>query len=148
MTRRILAAGARGWQLLDGPSSVCVPTVEFHDAAAAAVAALSAPAGLYYVTDGHPRTQGELTEIITAGLGRELHPLADAHWGHGQLFGYHRPVDGSKFRAITDWRPRYPDAAERLGQKISHDPPWLSANSLNRAAVIGFAQAAEGLRTI
>ena len=87
------------------------------------------------------------------GDDRKLHPLADAHWGHGQLFGYHRPVDGSKFRAVTDWRPATPTqlkgSASFAGpQKISHDPPWLPANSLNRAALIGFAQAAEGLRTI
>jgi len=116
VTRRILAAGARGWQLLDGPPGIRVPTVEISDAAAAAVAALSAPTGLYYVTDGHPRTQGELTGTIQAGLGRQLHPLADARWGHGPLFGHHRRVDGSEFRLVTDWRPRYPDAADRLGQ--------------------------------
>lgn len=116
MTRRILAAGARGWQLLDGPPGIGVPTVEISDAAAAAVAALSAPQGRYYVTDGRPRTQAELTKTIQAALGRELHPLADVHWGHGPLFGSHRPIDGSEFRQVTGWRPRYPDAAERLGQ--------------------------------
>jgi len=116
LTRQILAAGARGWQLLDGPPSARVPMVEISDAAAAAAAALSAPAGLYYVTDGSPRTQRQLAEIIQAGLHRELHPLADARWGRGRLFGRSRPVDGSEFTAATAWQPRHPDAAERLEQ--------------------------------
>lgn len=116
LTRQILAAGARGWQLLDGPPSARVPTITITDAAAAAVAALAAPAGLYYVTDGSPRTQRELAQVIQSGLGRELHPLADARWGQGQLFGRSRPVDGSRFRVAADWQPRYPDTAERLGQ--------------------------------
>jgi hypothetical protein len=116
LTRQILAAGARGWQLLDGPPGARIPTVEITDAAAAAVTALAAPAGLYYVTDGNPRTQRELAQIIQSGLGCELHPLADARWGHGQLFGRSRPVDGSRFSVVADWQPRYPDTAERLGQ--------------------------------
>jgi hypothetical protein len=126
LTRQILAAGARGWQLLDGPPDARVPTIEITDAAMAAVTALAAPAGLYYVTDGNPRTQRELAQIIQSGLGCELHPLADARWGHGQLFGRSRPVDGSRFRVVADWRPRYPDTAEGLGQlcRLPEEQPW------------------------
>jgi nucleoside-diphosphate-sugar epimerase len=115
ITRQILQAAARGWQLLDGPPGACVPVVEISDAAAAAVAALSAPPGLYYVTDGRARNQRELARIFQDGLGRELHPLADGRWGRGRLFGSSRLVDGSLFPAATGWRPRSPAAAERLG---------------------------------
>jgi nucleoside-diphosphate-sugar epimerase len=114
LTRQILQTAARGWQLLDGPHDACVPMVEISDAAAAAVAALAAPPGLYYVTDGHARNQRELAQIVQDGLGRELHTLADGRWGRGRLFGSSRLVDGSPFRAVTGWRPCLPDAAEQL----------------------------------
>ena len=91
LTRQILQAAARGWQLLDGPPGAYVPMVEISDAATAAVAALSAPPGLYYVTDGHARNQRELAQIVQEGLGRELHTLADGRWGRGRLFGSFRP---------------------------------------------------------
>lgn len=115
-TRQILAAAARGWLLLDGPPGACVPAVEISDAASAAVAALTAPAGVYYVTDGAPRPQCELADAIAAAAGRELHPLNDGGGGHGRLFCCARPADGAEFRAVTGWRPRFPDAAERLSQ--------------------------------
>jgi hypothetical protein len=116
LTRQVLAAAARGWQLLDGPPGALVPTIEITDAAAAAVAALAAPAGLYYVTDGPPRTQHELAQIIQTGLGRQLHPLDDERWGHGPLFGRSRPVDASRFRTAAGWQPGHPDTAQRLRQ--------------------------------
>ena len=106
----------RGWLLLDGPPEARVPTIETTDAASAAVAALTAPAGVYDVTDGAPRAQRELADAIAAAAGRDLHPLNDGSRGHGQLFGCARPADGAEFRAVTGWRPRFPDAAERLSQ--------------------------------
>lgn len=115
-TRQILAAAARGWLLLDGPPGARVPAVEISDAASAAVAALTAPAGLYYVTDGCPRAQRELADAIAAAAGRELHPLNDGAGGHGQLFGSSLPADDAEFWTVTGWRPRFPDAAERLSQ--------------------------------
>jgi hypothetical protein len=116
LTRQILAAAARGWLLLDGPPEARVPTVEISDAARAAAAALTAPAGTYYVTDGSPRALRELACAIAAAAGRELHPLDDGAWGHGQLFRYSRPADGAEFQAVTGWRPRFPDPAEQLSQ--------------------------------
>jgi hypothetical protein len=115
-TRQILTAARRGWLLLDGPPGTRVPTVETSDAASAVVAALTAPAGVYYVTDGAPRTQRELGEAIAAAAGRDLHPLNDGGRRHGELLGCARPADGAEFRAVTGWRPRFPDAAERLSQ--------------------------------
>jgi nucleoside-diphosphate-sugar epimerase len=115
-TRQILAAARRGWLLLDGPPEILVPTIETTDAASAAVAALTAPAGVYYVTDGAARAQRELADAIASAAGRELHPLNDGSLGHGQLFGCSPPADGAEFRVATGWRPRFPDAAERLRQ--------------------------------
>ncbi|HEX3517266.1 MAG TPA: hypothetical protein VHT26_25020 [Trebonia sp.] len=123
LTRQILAAAARGWLLLDGPPGASIPAIEISDAASAAVAALTAPAGLYYVTDGSPRAQHELADAISAAVGRELHPLEDESWG---LFRCSAPVDGAEFRAVTGWRPRFPDSAERLSQLCRARPGSFS----------------------
>jgi hypothetical protein len=116
LTRHVIGAGSRGWQVLDGPPGTRVPTIEISDAAMAAVAALRAPAGSYDVTDGHSRTQQELTDAIAAGFGRELHPLCDRRWGNGRLFGQSRRLDVTAFRSITGWRPRVADAAEQFAE--------------------------------
>jgi nucleoside-diphosphate-sugar epimerase len=123
LTRQIRAAAARGWLLLDGPPGASIPTIEIGDAASAAVAALTAPAGLYYVTDGSPRAQRELADAISAAVGRELHPLDDESWG---LFRCSAPVEGTEFRAVTGWRPRFPDSAERLSQLCRARPESFS----------------------
>ena len=114
LTRRVIGAAAKGWQMFDGPPDVFLPTVEITDAAASILPALSAPAGRYNVTDGLPRTQGELGEAISAGAGGRLHPLFDLRWGHGSLFGRSRRADSTAFTAVTGWRPAFTDSAVRL----------------------------------
>jgi nucleoside-diphosphate-sugar epimerase len=69
-TRQIMAAARRGWLLLDGPPGILIPTVETTDAASAAVAALTAPAGVYYVTDGAARAQRDLADAIASAASR------------------------------------------------------------------------------
>ena len=114
LTRRVIGAAAKGWQMFDGPPDVFLPTVEITDAASSILPALSAPAGRYNVTDGHPRTHGELGEAIAAGAGGALHPLFDLRWGHGSLFGRSRRADGTAFASVTGWRPAFRDSADRL----------------------------------
>jgi len=114
LTRRVIGAAAKGWQMFDGPPDVFLPTVEITDAAASILPALSAPAGRYNVTDGHPRTQAELSEALATGAGGALHPLFDLRWGHGSLFGRSRRADGTAFTSVTGWRPAFRDSAHRL----------------------------------
>ena len=114
LTRRVIGAAAKGWQMFDGPPDVFLPTVEMTDAAASILPALSAPAGRYNVTDGHPRTQAELSEALATGAGGALHPLFDLRWGHGSLFGRSRRADGTAFTSVTGWRPAFRDSAHRL----------------------------------
>lgn len=113
-THRIIEGAAKGWQFLDGPPEALIPTVELHDGASGIAAALQLPAGSYDLTDGCPRTQGELAAAITDGTGRALHPLFDPQWGNGRLFGHSWPADHLPFRLATDWAPRHPDAAQHL----------------------------------
>jgi hypothetical protein len=124
LTRQVLDAARKGWQVLDGPAGTYLPTVEIGDAAAAVLAALNMPPGTYDVTDGQPRTQSELSEAMAEGLGRSLHPLSEAHWGHGRLLGRSRRLHGTDFTQSADWSPLFPDARERF--RI------LSANCGNR----------------
>jgi hypothetical protein len=114
LTRQILAAGAKGWQMLDGPPGAFVPTIDIRDAGAAVIAALHVPAGVYDVTDGHPRTQGQLAKAIELGFGHVLHPLHDPRWGHGRIFGQSRYRDGASFPRASNWAPRIPDACDQL----------------------------------
>jgi hypothetical protein len=116
LTQRILAAGAKGWQLLDGPSGAFVPIIEGRDAAAAVIAALRVPAGVYHVTDGYPRTQGQLAKAIELGFGNVLHPLYDPRWGLGRIFGESRYLDGARFPRAGNWAPRVPDACDQLAR--------------------------------
>jgi nucleoside-diphosphate-sugar epimerase len=80
------------------------------------IPALRAAPGIYNVTDRCPRTQGELSEAVAAGIGRPLHPLFDVRWGHGPIFGRSRRLDGAVFAAATGWSPRVPDSADRLAE--------------------------------
>ena len=113
MTRWVLDAAVKGWQVLDGPEDPRVPTVEMGDVASAIVAALTLPTGVYDVSDGALRTQEELSDAIAAGMGHGLQPLGDARWGFGPLFSstHHH---GIALGSVAEWTPSYVDPLSRF----------------------------------
>ena len=113
LTRWVLDAAVKGWQVLDGPEDSPVPTVEIGDVASAIVAAFALPTGIYDVIDGALRTQEELSDAIASGMGHGLQPLGDARWGFGPLFGstHHR---GIALGSVAEWTPSYVDPLSRF----------------------------------
>lgn len=105
MTRRVLRAANKGWQLIDGRPDAWVETVGASDAASAIAAGLHAPAGIYNVSDGRPVTQAAITAVLEEATGARLHPLYQAAWGEpGLLFGCSRLLADSDFVSRTGWR--------------------------------------------
>jgi hypothetical protein len=115
ITRRVMGAARRGWQLIDGDPAAWIAALAEPDAARAVLPALTIAPGTYNVTDGTPVTQAMLNARLTAARSRPLHPLDDADWGSvGALFGVSREITDATFAQATGWRPRATPAAEGL----------------------------------
>jgi hypothetical protein len=115
ITRRVVAAARRGWQLIDGDPAAWVAMVTEADAARAVLPALAVPPGTYHVTDGCPVTQGLLNTRLETVLGRDLHSLDETGWGGGgTLFGPSRKITDDTFGRLTGWRPHRTPAVESL----------------------------------
>jgi nucleoside-diphosphate-sugar epimerase len=82
-------------------------TVWLDDAAAAVVAALRAPAGIYNVADAEPPTRGEIDASLAAAVGQaELHePLPDVPPALEMLARSQR-VSSARLREATGWVAR------------------------------------------
>ena len=89
-----------------------VSSIHLADAASAVVAALEAPGGTYNVVDDHPVTKRQHTKALTDAVG-----ISRALIGPGRaalLLGDRTTsmtrslrVSNRRFRAATDWSPRY-----------------------------------------
>ncbi len=97
------------------------PSIHVDDAAAAVVAALDAPAGVYNVAD-EPITKRAWNEAFRRafGLRRELRstPRFVVRLGGRKLavLGASRRVSSQRFRDATGWAPVFADAAVGLEQ--------------------------------
>lgn len=91
------------------------PVVHLDDAAAAVVAALEVPAGVYNVVDDEPLTRREHAEVLGDLLGVGRLRLPPAFLGKLPMLSAvsrsHR-VSNARFRRASSWRPRYPSARE------------------------------------
>jgi 2-alkyl-3-oxoalkanoate reductase len=113
MVRMIL----RGWAPIPGDRGAFFSSVSHDDAATAVVAALSAPAGAYNVTDNDPLRRGEWVASLADALGvprprplpRWLGKLGGSTM---ELIGRSQRVSNAKLRRATGWSPRWPSVRE------------------------------------
>lgn len=111
-----LALAKFGRTTLAGAPNGYQPSVHLDDAAAAVVAALAAPAGIYNVAE-EPLTKRDYLAAFAAAFGLRRAPTPTPGWllrllaGRGvrYLAGSQR-VSSARFREATGWTPRYPSA--------------------------------------
>lgn len=120
--RQWLDAAAKGRLALPGPPDRYSSMIHIDDAAAAIVAALGAPAGVYNVVEDEPLTRAEHARALADALGlRALKPLP-ALLGRlpvlRALSRSHR-ISNDKLRQATGWTPSV--ASVREGWKMVID---------------------------
>jgi nucleoside-diphosphate-sugar epimerase len=107
----------KGWALLPGGPRKYISSVSHDDAAAAVVAALEAGAGDYNIVEDEPVRR----EIYAGSLAALLHakaPRFPPRWATplfgtvGETLSRSLRISNRKFKAETDWRPRYPSVRE------------------------------------
>ncbi|WP_280294689.1 NAD-dependent epimerase/dehydratase family protein [Nocardia abscessus] len=116
-SEQMLAMARRHIAPVLGRADAYISTIHLADAAAAVVAALTAPAGTYNIVDDEPLTKREYATALAAAAGKR--PWLRVP-GRAALLGGHRltsltrslRVSNNRFRAATNWSPRYPSARE------------------------------------
>lgn len=92
-------------------------TVHLDDAAAAVVASLAVPAGVYNVVDDVPLTNKEQTAVLAAAVGakRLWSPVRLAGAVGGNLtaaLSRSQRVSNGRFKSASSWAPRYPSVRQ------------------------------------
>jgi nucleoside-diphosphate-sugar epimerase len=130
----MLVAQVRGRELpVLGDGRQFVSSLHADDAAAAIVAALEVPAGIYNVADDEPARAGERLDALAARLGaprpRRIPVLLArlAIGGAARYLAVSQRVTSRRFREASGWRPAWPsvldgwadvaaDAGDRRGE--------------------------------
>lgn len=112
-TVEAVAAARAGTPYEIGPPDAFRPVVSNDDAAAAVVAALDAPGGLYNVGDDEPLRRSEHAEVVARALGVAPVPPLDVEMPPpASMLVRSQRVSSARFRDATGWRPRHPSARE------------------------------------
>jgi nucleoside-diphosphate-sugar epimerase len=108
-----------------GPDDAYYPLIHADDAAAAAVAALDAPPGIYNVVDDAPATRRGYAQATADALGDTRHlrlpPAAVTRYASAKVGPYiadSMRVSNRRFREATGWAPAYPSVIEAMAQII------------------------------
>jgi nucleoside-diphosphate-sugar epimerase len=118
-TETFLRMARWGLAYSPGDADGYTPSIHVDDAAAAVVAALAAPPGVYDVVDDRPLTRREYAAALAAAAGRSRHlrvPGRLIRFGGSQAQAVVRSqrVSNRRFKEATGWAPRWPSAAEGL----------------------------------
>jgi len=120
-------AARRGFVLDVGVAESFTPVIDADDAAAAVVAALGAPAGVYDVVDDDPLTRAQQSAALAAGVGRRRLWRAPK-WAAPKISDYlaaSQRVSNRAFREATSWRPSSPSLREgyrKVVQTLRFEP--------------------------
>jgi nucleoside-diphosphate-sugar epimerase len=106
----------RGWAPLPGRADDFISLVSHDDAAAAVVAALDCPPGIYNVIDDEPMRRGDFYGLLAQAL-HVAAPRIPRRWlaglmgSVGRLLARSQRISNRKLRA-TGWAPRYSSVRE------------------------------------
>ena len=113
-----------GWSPLPGAPEAYISSVSHDDAAAAVVAALDLPAGIYNVADDEPLWRKDYLDAFAAALGvkrpRSLPKWTTRLMGSvGELLSRSERIANQKLRtAAPQWVPRFHSAREGLAEAL------------------------------
>lgn len=117
MTLQTIHFVKRGWAPVFGAPDGYFPSVSHDDAAAAVVAALDMPAGIYNVTDDEPLERREYADSLANALGVPS-PRIPPRWmvklmgSMGETLARSQRISNRKLKAESSWSPRYPSMHE------------------------------------
>ena len=116
-----------GWSPLPGPPEAFVSPVSHDDAAAAVVAALGVPAGVYNVTDDEPIRRREFVDVLALAVGVPEPRFAPAWLARlggslGELLSRSLRISNRKLREASGWAPAWPSIREGLPAAVSAMP--------------------------
>lgn len=111
--RAILWLARRGWSGMPGRAGAWLASIHVDDAAAAVVAVLAAPAGIYNVCDDLPVTRREYADAVGAALGvrpMRLLPAGLLRLGgsKARTLGRSLRLSNRHLKDTTGWQPAYP----------------------------------------
>jgi nucleoside-diphosphate-sugar epimerase len=116
-SEQLLAQARHHIGLVLGPPDSYLSSIHVADGAAAVGAALHAPVGTFNIVDDEPLTKREYAEALARAVGTAMWlcgPGRAALLLGDRLTSLTRSlrVGNARFRAVTDWAPRYPSARE------------------------------------
>lgn len=119
LTEQLLDGVRRGWFPLFGSPDAYGSWIAHDDAAAAVVAALDVPAGIYNVVEDEPLRRRDLAEGLAQTLGVKS-PRFLPGWvtalggGVAATLARSLRISNRKLREASEWAPRYPTALDGL----------------------------------
>lgn len=107
----------KGWSPLPGRPEAYFSSISHDDAAAAVVAALGVPAGIYDVTDDEPLPRRELVDSLASALGVAPPRFAPAWTARlmgsiGECLSRSERISNRKLREASGWAPRFRSVRE------------------------------------
>lgn len=102
-----------------GPPEAFYPACSHDDAAAAVLAALDLPTGVYNVTDDEPLTHREVANLLASAAGAKS-PRLPAPWmqklagSMAEAMARSLRISNRKLKSASDWSPRYPSFKEGM----------------------------------
>jgi len=124
MLREMIDVVKKGYCPLPGKLTAYWSSVAQEDAATAVVSLISAPAGVYNVSDDTPVTRGELAGAVAKAIGaktpRAMPGILVALGGKSmELLTRSQRMSNAKLKAISGWSPKWASASEGYAAAIA-----------------------------